>query len=591
MTKSNTLRQTWPSRSSTRLPAVQAGQALLSLRDSGHDLPTALGEVLDNSVEAQASTIRVELRESTNAKGKKLVHEIAISDDGTGMDRDTLWHYPVVGHSTRYMSTSTIGKYGVGAKLAALNFGKRIDVWSRRSGEHPWLHVHFDLDEAIEAERDGDDHGAGIAEPVQELPPENLRHLLPDGSGTLVLWSKVDRLEEGRLAPNFNELRNEVTKDLSRMFRAFLDQGTVIEVNEVRLLPHDPLFVMENTWGDKVLSDHLAKTEGRKSGGRRREHFPATKIWEEEITIAGAGGAAAKVRIYLLPPLALQKRGKGDSELARKLRIPENEGAISFLRRGREISYTNVPRIFPRGVQDPDRYIGIEVSFEPVLDQYFGVRHVKRGVEPQGDLRDKLRAVLKKYLPEARKKLDEHWGAVGKKERATDGPHAAIIGAVQPVATTMPIGRAPQKTEEQVADELADLAEDAHPDASEQEKKEYIEKTKALPFVIEDVPWPGKDFVDVRLLGNQVIVRLNTRHRFYKEIWEPLKEIAETDPGSVSGVDAVKAAKRAVEGLTLMVLAYGKAMSMSPSPSDYDDLTSYWGQFIDTLMGKVSGVV
>ena len=591
MADSSTLRQVRSTPPSGRLPAVQAGQALLSLRDSGHDLPTALGEVLDNSVEAQAGHIKVVMYQNDDGKPKKHVHRIAVADDGIGMDRATLWHYPVVGYSTRYMSATTIGKYGVGAKLAALNFGKRIDVWSRQSESQPWLHVHFDLDTAVEAERDGDDAGAGIAEPVRDLPEDDLKELLPEGSGTLVVWSKVDRLEEGRLAPNFDELKNDVMKDLSRMFRTFLDQGTVIEVNGTQLLPHDPLFVMEGTWADKVLSDHLAKTEGRKSAGRRREHFPATKIWEEDVTVAGAAGSVAKVRIYLYPPAALQKRGKGDNELARKLRIPENEGAISFLRKGREISYTNVPRIFPRGVQDADRYIGIEVSFEPTLDQYFGVRHVKRGVEPQGDLRDKLRAVLKKYLPEARKKLDDHWGTVGKKDRASDGQHAAIIGAVQSVATSMPVGRAPQKTEEQVEHELADLAEDAHPDVSEQEKKEYIEKTKALPFVIENVPWPGKEFIDVRLLGNQVVVRLNTRHRFYRELWDPLKEIADTDAGSVSGADAVRAAKRAVEGLTLMVLAYGKAMSMSPSPGEYSDLTSYWGQFIDTLMGKVNGVV
>ena len=391
--------------------------------------------------------------ENAEAKAKKHVHRIAVSDDGIGMDRATLWHYPVVGYSTRDMSQTTIGKYGVGAKLAALNFGKRIDVWSRQSETQPWLHVHFDLDDAIEAERDEDDAGVGIAEPVRDLPEKDLRELLPEGAGTLVVWSKVDRLEEGRLAPNFDELKNDVMKDLSRMFRTFLDQGTVIEVNGVRLLPHDPLFVMEGTWADKVLSDHLAKTEGRTSAGRRREHFPATRIWEEDVPIAGAGGAVAKVRMFLHPPAALQKRGKGDNELARKLRIPENEGAISFLRKGREISYTNVPRIFPRGVQDPDRYIGIEVAFEPTLDQYFGVRHVKRGVEPQGELRDKLRAVLKKYLPEARKKLEDHWGAVGQKDRANNGQHAAIIGAVQSVATSMPVGRAPQKTEQQVQDE------------------------------------------------------------------------------------------------------------------------------------------
>jgi hypothetical protein len=40
-----------------------------------------------------------------------------------------------------------------------------------------------------------------------------------------------------------------------------------------------------------------------------------------------------------------------------------------------------------------------------------------------------------------------------------------------------------------------------------------------------------------------------------------------------------------------MILPYGKAVSKSTSPTDYDDLTSFWGQFIDTLMGKVNGAV
>src|SRR5207244_11289576 len=87
----------------------------------------------------------------------------------------------------------------------------------------------------------------------------------------------------------------------------------------------------------------------------------------------------------------------------RLMGLPRNPGEC-------EISYTNVPRIFPRGVEEPDRYIGIEVAFRPNLDDYFGVRNVKRGVEPHGELRDKLRAILTKYLPTARAKLAEIWG-------------------------------------------------------------------------------------------------------------------------------------------------------------------------------------
>src|ERR687897_200319 len=97
-------------------------------------------------------------------------------------------------------------------------------------------------------------------------------------------------------------------------------------------------------------------------------------------------------------------------------------------------------------------------------------------------------------------------------------------------------------------------------------------------------------FIDIVHLNNQVIIRINTRHRFYRELWEPLREIAEKDPGTVSGENAVKAARRAVEGLSLMVVAYGKAQSMSDEPEAYKELTADWGKFIDTLMSRVKDV-
>ena len=45
-----------------RIPMMKTGQALQSLRDSGHSLPTALGEVIDNSVEAKANNITIRPR-------------------------------------------------------------------------------------------------------------------------------------------------------------------------------------------------------------------------------------------------------------------------------------------------------------------------------------------------------------------------------------------------------------------------------------------------------------------------------------------------------------------------------------------------
>jgi hypothetical protein len=239
-----------------------------------------------------------------------------------------------------------------------------------------------------------------------------------------------------------------------------------------------------------------------------------------------------------------------------------------------------------------DRFIGIEVQFSPELDEYFGVRHVKRGVEPHDELRNQIRQLLARYLPEARNKLDERWGKEAREQQEHAGEHAAVTDAVKDVNRTLPKGRVKDtKTEEDHERELTELAEDIGKD-DEQEKQQYVERVKQLPFVIESVSFPGQTFIDVQHFSQQVIIRLNTRHRFYRELWAPIREIAEQDPGTVSGDQAVRAARRTLEALSLLVVAYGKAESMDENPRDkYTDLRNYWGQFLDTLLGKVKDVM
>lgn len=569
--------------SAARLPMILTGQALMSLRDSGFDLPAALGEVVDNSIEARANRIRIRLDEGER-HGKKHIHRIVVSDDGDGMDHELLHRYLQVGYSTRYMRKDTIGKYGVGAKLAALNFGKAIDVWSRVSSDEKWQHVSFDLDREIEEEKKNG-IAVGIDPPQATELPADIAELAPGGTGTIVVWSKVDRLEHGRIAADFDSLRLVLHQELARMFREFIDGGIKIDVNAQPLLPHDPLFLMQGTWADSALSKEASK---QAKGKKTDVHFSATTIADEPIKVKGS---TARLRVTLYPPEVTRKRGLGGDTLAKQLRVPENEGVISFMRMRREIAYTNVPRILPGGVQPSDRFIGIEVSFTPELDDFFGVRNVKRGVEPHGELRDKIRGALQKYIPQARSLLEERWGKVARDDHDHAGEHTPILDAVADVDKTMPKGRTPEVSPEKVEEELANLATDAGRVESEQEKREYIDRIRGLPFVMESVDFPGKMFIDVKHLNNQVIIRVNTRHRFYRELWAPLSEIAHRDAGTVSGDDAVKAARRAVEGLALMVVAYGKAQSMDDQPEKYDDLTSYWGQFIDTLMGKVKDVM
>lgn len=566
------------------IPVIQTGQALMSLRDSGYSLPTALAEVVDNSIEAGAQRIVVDLDE-TEREGRKEVSRISIADDGEGMPLDILHRYLVIGYSTRWMRRDTIGKYGVGAKLAALNFGTRIDVWSRQAPDDDWMHVEFDLLRAVEAEKTGDVSATLVAPPAATPVPVDLRDKLPSGSGTLVVWSNVDRLEQGRVASTTGELIVQVQKETARIFREFLNGGISIVVNGTNLLPHDPLFLMEGTRGDQVLN----KAYPSEGAGPPR-HFAAQRILHREpISVKAAGGAKAYLTVTLYPDEVTRKRGKGGDALATQLGVPDNLGAISFVRLKREIAYTNVPRILPRGVLDVDRFIGIEVAFDPELDDMFGVRNVKRGVEPHGELRDKVRGHLAKAMPQARKLLEDRWGTEVKQTKAHAGEHGPIMAAVAEADKALPRSRSATGTPEEAEREREALARDTGA-STEDEAREYADRIRHLPFVIESVDFPGKMFVDIRHLDNQVFIRLNTRHRFYRELWKPMSDLAENVDGTADET-AVRTAARSVEALSLMIVAYGKAQSMDADPNRYEDLTSYWGQFIDTLMGKVKGVI
>jgi hypothetical protein len=572
----------------TRIPVIQTGQALQSLRDSGHSLPTAVAEPVDNSVEAGAHNIWVRLDQAKDQRGKAHVHRIVIADDGRGMDIDTLHHYLVLGFSTRYMRKDTIGKYGVGAKLAALNFGRRIDVWSRTEERDPWMHVHFDLDEALKSEQLGGE--VGVDSPVSNPAPEHCKEMMPPGTGTVVVWSRVDRLDDERLAQDFNELRLELEKELSRMFRYFIDGGIKLFVNAKSLFPHDPLMLLEHTWADQVLSQRAAKTaaaKGNKSKDDHGDHFPGIEIGRENL---GLGESRATVIVTVYPNEAIRKPGAGGDSLAKELRIPDNLGAISFVRRNREVSYTNVPRIFPGGVLDPDRYIGIEVQFNPDMDEYFGVRNVKRGVEPHGELRRQLREALQKHIPTARKRIEEVRGALSREEKENIGEHAPLLQAVKDIDNMLPQSRAESNNEPSaVLDSLALLATDVGVKADE--RPEFIEKRKDLPVIVESVDFPGTMFIATEHVNGKVIIRLNTRHKFYRELWEPIRTIADSDSSAITGQDAVRAASRTIEALTLLLVAYGRAESMHRNPVDqYEDLLNHWGQFLSTMLGKIKHV-
>jgi hypothetical protein len=107
---------------------------------------------------------------------------------------------------------------------------------------------------------------------------------------------------------------------------------------------------------------------------------------------------------------------------------------------------------------------------------------VKRGVEPHGELRDKIRERLARHIPQARKLLDERWGREATRTKAHSGEHAMILEAVKDADKLMPKGRAPKIPEQEAKRELEDLARDTGHAATAADAQDYIERIRGLPF-------------------------------------------------------------------------------------------------------------
>lgn len=128
----------------------------------------------------------------------------------------------------------------------------------------------------------------------------------------------------------------------------------------------------------------------------------ATLLGEERITLpipdSKIGETAdVVIRMSLLPKEWRTSKGSGGGAEAKKRKIDQNEG-VSILRADREVLYACVPYITGKKGEarsiDIDRWWGCEISFPPELDDYFQVRYIKRGAEPIGDVKDKIRQAI-----------------------------------------------------------------------------------------------------------------------------------------------------------------------------------------------------
>lgn len=540
-----------------------------SLRYNDYSPHNGLGEIVDNSVEAKAAHINVEVTvEKVRKPGKKKatdqITEIAVVDDGCGMNQDTLHKCLALGESIReHTGKRGIGRFGVGMTLGSISLARRIEVYSRTRANDDFLYTFIDLDDIQQGNL------LRIPAPVVQAPPKHLADILKGTSGTIVLLKKCDRIDSNVDFSNY----------LGQTYRKFIERGLEIKLNGERVYLHDPLYMASPTIFDKQKLIAEGAIEPK-----------ATSLGEFRLPreIPGTDGETADVviRMSLLPEEWRSTMGAGGSAEAKKRKIDRNEG-ISILRADREVFYGHVPYITGKKgearAQDIDRWWGCEISFPPELDHDFQVRYIKRGAEPTADLRDQIKEIIKDVVQTARKMVQETWSVNKSEASKRAGNFGKAEEAMAKASYILPKSKKgknlTESEDEQQVDALASaaLGNERYNAEKKEEKKAEIRKK---PYSIEPVSYPKTILFDTVHLLNNIIIKLNVNHPFYKSILQPLF-------GDLEDAEVNQEHQNIKNAILLLLFAYAKAESMFDNHEElFESLRNQWGTTLATALSE-----
>lgn len=246
-----------------------AASLMQSLRAFGYDISTAIADLIDNSITAQAENIFVNFEWNNGDPW------VAIADDGYGMTEPELFEAMKTGGKNPLdkRTPDDLGRFGLGLKTASFSQCKRLTVATKKSGNSVYIRC-WDLD-IVTAEN------AWI---LLKSASDNANKLIANyfrihENGTTVIWEKLDRIVPGTNI-NDEEYQNaflsyaRAVKDhIAMVFSAYM-HGT----RKVQFYLNDRLIQM---W-DPFMSDNSCTTR-----------MPAESLY--------VNGFEVKIKPYILP--------------------------------------------------------------------------------------------------------------------------------------------------------------------------------------------------------------------------------------------------------------------------------------------------
>ena len=342
-----------------------AERAIWGFRDTGYRVETAAADVVDNSIAAGADNIflKIELLRD----GRRFV---CFGDDGHGMTEDELRKAMRYGSPER-ADKASLGKFGLGLKTASTAICIQLTVISRRKGGE-LSKLSWDLDYVTE-------HNDWYMreEPVTEDEEEKFEELCGD-AGTLVIWSKCDRLlsksdyEPGspKERQALRRLKDRLSEHFALIYHRFLDhsdkraRNVSIKIDDEAVAPWSPFFEERST---SALSK---KAEGI------------------SIECRDGSKAEATVKAWVLPPKEEMTKQEQD-----RAKLANHRQGFYVYRENRIISSGGWNGVF--GANEPHKtLIRVQFDFDHKADEALQVDVKKSRVNFDPSLEEYLHDLL-----------------------------------------------------------------------------------------------------------------------------------------------------------------------------------------------------
>ena len=356
-----------------------------SMRDLGYDFVKAVADIVDNSIEANATEIKITME----FKGD---HSwVLIADNGKGMTADELNEGMRFGTEREYTGNE-LGKFGLGMKTAPISQCRKLTVASKSAAPESDIVIR-----QLNLERIEETNRWEITSIPKEDYSEILWKSLEEHSGTVIMWENLDRMlqydppDGMRAEKGFLNLARELEQHLGMVFNRFISG----ELGE-----------------NKKLSVTLNGNVVKAWDPFARDERATVALEKKSLAAFGTGGVfMVMYSPFILPPKEKFSSSAAFNRMAGPAGWNDQQGFYIY-RENRLIQSGGWCRM--RLKDEHIKLARIALDLHSDSDSSLGLNIMKSNINLPRDLKDKLspmvkevvKLALKVYTPE--KKTDGH---------------------------------------------------------------------------------------------------------------------------------------------------------------------------------------